>query len=218
LEEDEVWGEYDDLIGNEDVKVPESATSSHGVPFQYESFVSRARSGPGTDSSTATVVPIILENSSSGGLRRLELASPTMNSPKSSLNGLPSPGTPMSFTDFISGYGDRNNSVILGSGGSRRHSSPHSQRNSRPTSGHSKSGSLCERPRQSTDLKLMTITEQTYESPIAQVNLRVGSMTVSKWLTFGHVLFSPVRDEILHADDPARHYSILVVDGLGNGE
>ena len=75
-----------------------------------------------------------------------------------------------------------------------------------------------ERPRQSADSKLMTITELTYESPIAQVNLRVGSMTVSKWLTFGHVLFSPAREEILHSDDPARHYSILVVDGLGNGE
>jgi hypothetical protein len=42
LEEDEVWGEYDDLIGHEEAKVPESATSSHGVPFQYESFESRA--------------------------------------------------------------------------------------------------------------------------------------------------------------------------------
>ncbi len=33
-------------------------------------------------------------------------------------------------------------------------------------------------------------------SPLAQVNLRVGSMTVSKWLTFGHVLFSDVRHEL----------------------
>jgi hypothetical protein len=64
----------------------------------------------------------------------------------------------------------------------------------------------------------MTISEQKQESPIAQVNLRVGSMTVSKWLTFGHVLFSPAREEILNAEDSTKNQSILVIDGLGNGE
>ncbi|RDA90591.1 hypothetical protein CP533_6935 [Ophiocordyceps camponoti-saundersi (nom. inval.)] len=51
------------------------------------------------------------------------------------------------------------------------------------------------------------------ESPWAQVNLRVGSMTVSKWLTFGHVLFSDIRHEL-----DTRNVSILVVDGLGNDD
>ncbi|KAL1841926.1 hypothetical protein VTJ49DRAFT_6317 [Mycothermus thermophilus] len=61
-------------------------------------------------------------------------------------------------------------------------------------------------------------------SPVSQVNLRVGSMTVSRWLTFGHVLFSPVRDELLLS--PTDHSQpnslerpcILVVDGLGNDD
>lgn len=227
LEEDEVWDEYDDLIGNEDTKVPQSATSSHGVPFQYENFESRAarrEQGERKEESSDMNVPIILEEESNGQLRRLELTSSSVYSPdlskniKNALSGLPSPTTPMSFTDFISGYGDRNNSVILGSGGSRRLSSPLSQRNSRPSSTHSRSGSLGERARQSSDIKLMTITEQTHESPIAQVNLRVGSMTVSKWLSFGHVLFSPARGEVMHADDPAKNHSILVIDGLGNDD
>lgn len=42
-------------------------------------------------------------------------------------------------------------------------------------------------------------------------------MTVSKWLTFGHVLFSPAREEIMHLEDSANAPSILVIDGLGNG-
>ncbi|RDA89131.1 hypothetical protein CP532_2202 [Ophiocordyceps camponoti-leonardi (nom. inval.)] len=51
------------------------------------------------------------------------------------------------------------------------------------------------------------------ESPWAQVNLRVGSMTVSKWLTFGHVLFSDIRHDL-----DSGNVSILVVDGLGNDD
>jgi hypothetical protein len=227
LEEDEVWGEYDDLIGHEEVKIPESATSSHGVPFQYEGFESRAarREEDHTMESPATdVVPIVMGKSSDGALPRLELTSSSISNPdlgttiRNALRGVPSPTTPMSFSDFISGYGDRNNSVIYGSGGTRRLSSPLSQRNSQSHSTHSRSGSIGERARQSADSKLMTISEQTHESPIAQVNLRVGSMTVSKWLTFGHVLFSPAREEILRADDPAKHHSVLVIDGLGNGK
>lgn len=56
------------------------------------------------------------------------------------------------------------------------------------------------------------------ESPLAQVNLRVGSMTVSKWLSFGHVLFSDIRHELDLAKDPAKGLSILVIDGLGNDD
>ncbi|KAK0626434.1 hypothetical protein B0T14DRAFT_103961 [Immersiella caudata] len=55
-------------------------------------------------------------------------------------------------------------------------------------------------------------------SPLSQVNLRVGSMTVSKWLTFGHVLFSPVRDELISDVGSLKRPSILVVDGLGNDD
>ncbi|KAK5656190.1 hypothetical protein OQA88_4950 [Cercophora sp. LCS_1] len=55
-------------------------------------------------------------------------------------------------------------------------------------------------------------------SPQSQVNLRVGSMTVSKWLTFGHVLFSPVRDELIAEVGSLKRPSILVVDGLGNDD
>lgn len=55
-------------------------------------------------------------------------------------------------------------------------------------------------------------------SPLAQVNLRVGSMTVSKWLTFGHVLFSDVRHDLVPVDGSLKRPSILVIDGLGNDD
>ena len=70
LEEDEVWDEYDDLIENDDtVKVPVSATSSHGVPFQYESYESRrmrkskvqAKESP-TLTSAPTIKEQVIEN------------------------------------------------------------------------------------------------------------------------------------------------------------
>lgn len=228
LEEDEVWDEYDDLIGNEDsMKVPASATSSHGVPFQYEGFESRAMRRANEQKKDSPVVDAagtFIEETGTRKPPRLELTSSSMYSPdlsagfKKVFNSIPSPATPMSFADFFSGYGDRNNSVITGSGGTRRMSSPLSQRDSRPISAHSKSASLGEVSRKSVDSRLGTISEQPQESPIAQVNLRVGSLTVSKWLTFGHVLFSPAREEILHPEDPSKHHSVLVVDGLGNGE
>jgi hypothetical protein len=43
-------------------------------------------------------------------------------------------------------------------------------------------------------------------------------MTVSKWLTFGHVLFSPVRDGLVSVVGSLKRPSILVVDGLGNDD
>lgn len=43
-------------------------------------------------------------------------------------------------------------------------------------------------------------------------------MTVSKWLTFGHVLFSPVREELVPAVGSLKRHSILVIDGLGNDD
>lgn len=55
------------------------------------------------------------------------------------------------------------------------------------------------------------------ESPMALINLRVGSMSVSKWLTFGHVLFSPARESLDNAQ-PSKHHSILVIDGVGNDD
>lgn len=221
LEEDEVWDEYDDLIEHDDnddtVKVPTSATSSHGVPFQYESYESRrirkskvhAKELP-----TLTQTPMIKEppvEQSHAQARRWALTSSSVYSAdmgtriKDALT-VATPTTPMSFTDFFSGYGDRNNSTPGDSARKPRRDSNGSSRKS-ASSSHSLSLS-----------GLISIPEQENSSPISQVNLRVGSMTVSKWLTFGHVLFSPAREDIIGIEGSSKRHSILVIDGLGNGK
>ncbi len=216
LEEDEVWDEYDDLIQHDDnddtLKVPTSATSSHGVPFQYESYESRRirkSKVQAKESPTLTQTPMINEPPvEQSHARRSALTSSSVYSTdmgtriKDALT-VATPTTPMSFTDFFSGYGDRNNSTPGGSARKPRRSSNGSSRKS-ASSSHSRS--------------LSGMIEQENASPISQVNLRVGSMTVSKWLTFGHVLFSPAREEIIGIEGSSKRHSILVIDGLGNGK
>lgn len=208
LEEDEVWDEYDDLIENDEtIKIPTSATSSHGVPFQYESYESRrirkskmrAKESPTLNDAEAPKLmdeePMRASHLTSSSVYSQEMSARL----KEALTTLPTPTTPMSFTDFFQGYGDRN-----------KRSSQTSSRKSGSSESRTLSG-------------LLSVEEQENPSPRSQVNLRVGSMTVSKWLTFGHVLFSPAREDIsgLEVEGSAagmgKAHSILVIDGLGNG-
>jgi hypothetical protein len=208
LEEDEVWNEFDDLVEH-DLEVPKSATSSCGVPFQYEGYESRrmrksklkAKESPIIASHPTLKVP--LQEDTTG--RRSEF---TTSSDYSTDLGTklkealaPTPTSAISFGDFISGYGDRNNSVDDGTETKGSQDAENSVRLSVASSTHSD----------------CTQFSDGEISPISQVNLRVGSMTVSKWLTFGHVLFSPARDEIMQLEASSKRHSILVIDGLGNG-
>jgi hypothetical protein len=235
LEEDEVWDEYDDLIENpntgdndDTIKVPTSATSSHGGPFQYESYESRrvrkSKIQPPKESPTVTQFPLVKEPTieRQSAMSTSSTYSADMNARmKDLLTTIPTPTTPMSFTDFFSGYGDRNNSTP-GSSARKPHqrtSNSNSPKPHRDSNGSNKSSHA----RSLSANAMLSIPEQERErreeSPISQVNLRVGSMTVSKWLTFGHVLFSPAREDII-ASSPSssKTHSILVIDGLGNGK
>ncbi|CAG8981917.1 hypothetical protein HYALB_00009173 [Hymenoscyphus albidus] len=201
LEEDEIWDEFDDLIENDR---PVSTTSSCGVPFQYESYESRRMRRSrmqAKGSSTLTTQPPS-HNPPKDITRRSEYTTSSVYSvevgtaiPTAPVDTSPTPTSAMSFGDFISGYGDRNNSVS-------EDSSRASQSSSRRSIASSNS--------------IKRISDDS-NSPISQVNLRIGSMTVSKWLTFGHVLFSPAREEIMQNEGSKRH-SILVIDGLGNDD
>jgi hypothetical protein len=220
LEEDEVWDEYDDLIGNNTtIKTPASATSSHGLPFQYESYESRrmrkshlkAKELPAPLQAPTIQEPDLSDNEERQLFRRSQLATSSVYSAdmtsrmRDTLATVQTPTTPMSFGDFFAGYGDRNNSVSGDSGQKPRQPSASSRKST--GSGHRRSGS-----------ELVSVKEEEREnsSPISQVNLRVGSMTVSKWLTFGHVLFSPAREEIIGLEK-RKSYNVCVIDGLGNG-
>ncbi|TVY90996.1 hypothetical protein LAWI1_G007069 [Lachnellula willkommii] len=214
LAEDEVWDEYDDLIENNGaVKRPSSATSSHAGPFEYESYESRQmRKSKMKAKESPTLAPPpefnepIAEESRHSHLTTSSNHSADMSARmKDAFKVVPSPSTPMSFSDFFAEYGHRNNSVHGDSAQKPRRASRSRSRKSSSSSNNSRS--LSKRP----------ISEQD-TSPISQVNLRVGSMTVSKWLTFGHVLFSPAREEIMQVEGSPKRHSVLVLDGLGNDD
>ncbi len=123
---------------------------------------------------------------------------------KELLDAGPDPSSPFSVSEFVGGYGDRNNSVV-----DLEKTSKPAERNSTSSSGRARRSDASGSSQDSED-----------NSPLSQVNLRVGSMTVSKWLTFGHVLFSPVREELneISIGSSLKRQSILVIDGLGNDD
>ncbi|KAK7966050.1 uncharacterized protein PG986_000327 [Apiospora aurea] len=212
LAEDEIWDEYNDLLGD----VPPSATSSRGIPFHletYESKLARRMTKP-LESPTINVQGSNQQQKPSRD--SVDTGNAATNSSHYSadmtarLNAafrFPSdtPTTPFSVSEFVSGYGDRNNSM---------------ESNQPAVEAPERTSTL------SDDLKAdlaraVRVSDSSCsseETPLSQVNLRVGSMTVSKWLSFGHVLFSPTRDELIPVVGSLKRHSILVLDGLGNDD
>jgi hypothetical protein len=217
LDIDEVWDEYDDLITNKDTaKAHVSTTSSRGMPFQYESYESRkakeTESQPNESPTVQAIGGMLVEESTTkhssadGTFRSSQLTVSSMHSAdmatrmKALLVTVPSPTAPISVQPHSSPLYDDVDSA-------KTHERP-------LQSGSSKYDSAS---RTGAGSGLVAIKEPENSSPISQVNLRVGSMTVSKWLTFGHVLFSPAREEILNSEGSSKAPSVLVIDGLGNG-
>ncbi|KAI1639697.1 hypothetical protein F4809DRAFT_71258 [Biscogniauxia mediterranea] len=206
LGEDEIWDEYNDLLGD----VPPSATSSRGFPSHLETYESEL-----AKKSTKPLMSPTITTQPSRNFRDSVETGKTLSSHYSAdmtarLNaafrfGSDQPSTPFSVSEFVSGYGDRNISNL------ELEKSPNPSARASSCSNQSvKTGASNKRSSGS--------SRNSEETPLSQVNLRVGSMTVSKWLTFGHVLFSPVREELLNPDGPPKRHSILVIDGLGNDD
>lgn len=211
LAEDEVWDEYNDLMGEDALKVPPSAGSSQGKPFHLEMWGRRLANEKNTQLESPTIdayvesdcetefeaeaqeepAPMSSSGYSSGLTAKIDETLETIGGQTASF----------SISDFVSGYGDRNNS--LNSQSQLQRTSTASSQKARVIRDSHASGSS-----QGSD----------DNSAVSQVNLRVGSMTVSKWLTFGHVLFSPVRDELIPMTGSLKRHSILVIDGLGNDD
>ncbi|PKS11028.1 hypothetical protein jhhlp_002788 [Lomentospora prolificans] len=212
LAEDEIWDEYNDLIGDVSFKGLASATypRTMTLPIKY-----RASKGSVIVPESPTIIikpPRELPKLPPKAERKQVVSSvyscDDYDDDDDDAGHLEvpiaeaSPTTPFSVSKFVEGYGDRNNSAEL----SATRVDAESQRNSGASrkSGRS-SGSSCSKASEE-------------ETPLAQVNLRVGSMTVSKWLTFGHVLFSPAREELALEGASRENNSILVIDGLGNDD
>ncbi|KAI1414332.1 hypothetical protein F5Y13DRAFT_178959 [Hypoxylon sp. FL1857] len=206
LTEDEIWDEYNDFLG----EAPPSATSSRCAPFHLETYGSRLAKKP----SKPLESPAINIHHAKDIRDSIETGKAATSSSHYSadmtarinaafkFNSDP-PATPFSVSEFVSGYGDRDSTKVettKGSAPSQRGSSSSNKSTKTKRGSGSSSGSTSE------------------ETPLSQVNLRVGSMTVSKWLTFGHVLFSPVREELINDTGSLKRQSILVIDGLGNDD
>lgn len=201
--EDEIWDEYDDLLGDDLMKPPLSATSSKGIPFHLETYHDKLNKPP----------------------QHLESPTIALSSKRPSRHSL---------ADTRSSFCSADMSERIRTAFQLRPTSVPVVTKTETVRQSSSNGttSMPNQNRQSTASSTYTrfsdcsSASSNYESPLAQVNLRVGSMTVSKWLTFGHVLFSDLRHEFAtkkndgHDDAAAaaQRLSILVVDGLGNDD
>ncbi|KAI0471966.1 hypothetical protein GGR56DRAFT_100154 [Xylariaceae sp. FL0804] len=211
LGEDEVWDEYNDLLED----APPSPTSSRGVPFHLETYQSRLarRSTKPPESPTIASRPAKRDDlhiSADAPNTATTLSSHYSADMTARINAAfkfdsDLPATPFSVSEFVSGYEDRDSGNTP-----RRKETATAVRDSSSSNRSTKTKASSSRGSGSSRL--------SEETPLSQVNLRVGSMTVSKWLTFGHVLFSPVREELINVVGSLKRHSILVIDGLGNDD
>lgn len=261
LVEDEIWGEYDDFFGDETLKAPPSAGSSHGTPFHLEQYTERLTKKAVEQplESPTLKQPVRLpatDATATGSKRRSTLSqvkqperekvpvassiySTDMTGPLNEAieTGVIPISSPFSVSEFVGGYGDGSQrtssttkapssvkSPVFKAAAPSKPPPPTSlRRNSTPVSSSSPRRLPHQKRASDASGASSLLSELDVSSPLSQVNLRVGSMTVSKWLTFGHVLFSPVRDELVpevgsSSEESLKRHSILVIDGLGNDD
>lgn len=196
--EDEIWDEYNDLLAED--KPPVSATSSRGFPFALETYETKlskkaSREKP-MESPTIAIDNRKFSTHSKASKHSSSYSADMTERIRTAFQPHSSPTVPFSESQRTS---RQRNSIEIGSGiAQRKRTSSIKEEKARASTTSSSS---------SDD-----------ESPLAQVNLRVGSMTVSKWLSFGHVLFSDVRHELVPVEGSLKRHSILVIDGLGNDD
>lgn len=226
MAEDEIWDEYNDLIGDDAPRVPLSVGSSHGKPFHLEMWDRRlakendqSLESPTLDLNAESDCETEFEGEAEIQDEPAPAPTPVSSSVYSSdmkakineaLEEAGGPTSSFSISEFVSGYGDDDNNKNNSADNRMVPQAPNHRRTS--TSWSLQAGVV----RQSHASGSSQGSDDN--SPVSQVNLRVGSMTVSKWLTFGHVLFSPVRDELVPKVGSLKRHSILVIDGLGNDD
>ncbi|KAM0259743.1 hypothetical protein ACHAQJ_003179 [Trichoderma viride] len=193
--EDEVWDEYDDLLGEDAVKDRQSTTSSKGIPFHLETYQMKLAKEKSLESPT-----IVTDSRKLSTLSDAPTASTTFSADmteriRKAFQPHPSPTVPSPVPEDVEQYGG---------GHSRKPSAAETMRHSTVSSHKSRQSGSSSSSEEGT--------------PLAQVNLRVGSMTVSKWLTFGQVLFSDIRHGLVRGQETLERPSVLVIDGLGNDD
>ncbi|KAL8947735.1 MAG: hypothetical protein Q9222_006019 [Ikaeria aurantiellina] len=203
-DDEEVWNEYDDFLDHVESPAPLPAD-----PFN----VAHKNSSPSRNQMAPAPLRIRKDSSTSSTHSNAAQELPPMTAAPTS--ALPSPppmmsllspnmaSSPMSFSDFIAGYGDRNR----GSAVSKRQSS---------ISGSRYSQASVQSAISEADQKRHTqiMAEKTRNSSGSQSNLRFSALMTSRWLSFGRVLFSPAHNEI----QTTKQDRVLVLDGLGNDD
>ena len=209
--EDEVWNEYDEFLDT----------------VQASEFSKRSPASRGRETSkrgrTATAPLLIRRDSAAIGSAvvkfkgDMEPAVPTLDFPNpGTLSGLLSPlqsaeiaSTPLSFSDFFAGYGDRNRF------------SKESQRESASSGSHYSTRSRIsgieaqnKHGKENKPINTDIMASKTEVLSNAQSNLRFSALMTSRWLSFGRVLFSPAHTEF----QSNRQGRVLVLDGLGNDD
>lgn len=219
LSEDEVWNEYDELLDSV------GSSSSSKVLRTTVNAPRPHLSGEGTEGTPEIPghgdvergLPVIeTQETRPDPLLPRPLLTPapveTLPSPSRSSrllspvrsDGLP-PSTPLSFSEFFAGYGDRS------SGGTKDQlQNDISGSRCSTESVHSTVSPSGDGQNRNT----LLMARKTSSRSVGQPTVRTSALTVSRWLSFGRVLFSPAHTEIQHS----RQNRILVLDGIGNGD
>ncbi|KAL5341157.1 hypothetical protein BJX70DRAFT_386958 [Aspergillus crustosus] len=222
LDEDEIWGEYDEFIDH--VFSPETPD----LPFPRgletrEKFVLAARASralqaglnsklavPTTSPEQPTVsfTPASPQESvASVRLRRSKIA----NALHSSLSPTSQPSVSDMLARFRDDHDDDIDNIMIDvQTPVVTVEQPQSNLLSSPSLDPSPS---FENYRQRNTI-MFDIAERDREGPTAQTNIRSGSLMTSRWLSFGRVLFSPAHKHVRQGEQQ----KILVVDGLGNDD
>ena len=211
--EDEVWNEYDEFLDT----------------VQSSDFFKRntgSHKGDKLKKGGAGAAPLLIRRDSaaigSAALRFKEdmdqaVHVPTLDLPDtrvisnilSPLQSAEMTSTPLSFSDFFAGYGDRNRFSKESRRESASSGSHYSTRSRTSGVGLPHSG---ENENRKEDTEMMASKKNRL--PSAQSNLRFSALMTSRWLSFGRVLFSPAHTEI----QTNRQGRVLVLDGLGNDD
>ncbi|KAG6271509.1 hypothetical protein E4U49_003881 [Claviceps purpurea] len=201
--EDEVWDEYNDMLDGEGTRRPPSTASSEGVPFHLEVYQDKLKKREALQ--TPTSVRDTCEDPARSKVEActdVNRCSATMLESErfqTALHQLRHPPANQLPSAALAEHG-RSNSLV----------------HVEPASG-AKRNSSSSFPTILSDCRTSSANDGT-PLPFSEVNLRVGSMTVSKWLTFGHVLFGEIRHQLPFFETLANSHSILVIDGLGNDD
>lgn len=223
--EDEVWGEYDDLI--DEVLSPTSAGAVADKPVASGDFLLPENGGvKASRVSTLSQASTGAASNPSFHLRRSRLLAV--------LHSAQSPAS-TSFSDFLDERGEQSLSVIdpvTGRLSIQARMSINSSSKVRPAPGRSSlQASLSESSRQSRitlastsdkrrssgvknkyrGSRLMELAETRSNGLVSMADLRFGALMTSKWLSFGRVLFSPAHLQLKNPNTDR----VLVIDGLG---